>query len=360
MHQQVQQRSQLEPCDTLTHRHSGALPYQQAATAPLGVVLGVVMPNAHEAQQALADLAHDIALHTHRGAGHALHEHLHVGPGAAQIRNSDVAEQLSHQSRAFSDELSNPRPPLCRFSSNRDCWLFMHRRVIAATMGPREVLLFGLSANPPTGAAGHMGVVSHCRDMFDEIWLLPVYQHIYSSKRQLAPFEHRVEMCRLALETLQRGDGGGATLRVAQEEREMFELAAAACDSPEQLRLGSFDLVQFLRRRYRDASFSLLLGGDTYADLLAGKWKRGDELMQLVKLLVVDRKGVESPWRAREQQRNDRVTYLHVPELSDVSSTKVRATADRAELEQHVDAAVLDYMAEHKLYAFAAEEDKDD
>ncbi|EGZ17146.1 hypothetical protein PHYSODRAFT_504656 [Phytophthora sojae] len=225
-------------------------------------------------------------------------------------------------------------------------------------MAPREVLLFGLSANPPTGAAGHMGVVRHCRPMFDEIWLLPVYQHIYSSKRQLAPFEHRVEMCRLVLESLQRADDAGAALRVVQEEREMFERAAAASDNAEQLRLGSIDLVLYLRDKYRDTSFTMLLGGDTYADLLAGKWKRGDELMQLVKLLVVDRKGVESPWRDKQEQEQEqeRVKYLHVPELSDVSSTKVRATADRTELEQHLDPAVLNYIVEHKLYAFAAAE----
>ncbi|KAG6611828.1 nicotinate (nicotinamide) nucleotide adenylyltransferase [Phytophthora cinnamomi] len=220
---------------------------------------------------------------------------------------------------------------------------------------PREVLLFGLSANPPTGAAGHMGVVRHCRPMFDEVWLLPVYQHIYSSKRQLAPFEHRAEMCRLALASLQRESDAGAALKVVQEEREMFERAAAASGRAEQLRLGSIDLVLYLRAKHRDTSFTMLLGGDTYADLLAGKWKRGDELMQLVKLLVVDRKGVESPWR-EQQQTHGRVQYLHVPELGDVSSTQVRATADRAELERHLDPAVLDYMVEHKLFAFAEEE----
>ncbi|KAE9005779.1 hypothetical protein PR003_g2095 [Phytophthora rubi] len=221
-------------------------------------------------------------------------------------------------------------------------------------MVPREVLLFGLSANPPTGSTGHMGVVRHCRPMFDEIWLLPVYQHIYSSKRQLAPFAHRLEMCRLALETLQREDGAGAALKVVQEERGMFELVAAASDGAEQPRLGSIDLVLYLRDKYRDTNFTMLLGGDTYADLLAGKWKRGDELMQLVKLLVVDRQGVESPWR--DQQEQERVKYLHVPELSDVSSTKVRAAADRSELEKHLDPAVLDYIVEHKLYAFATTE----
>lgn len=217
----------------------------------------------------------------------------------------------------------------------------------------REVLLFGLSANPPTGLTGHMGVVSHCRPLYDEIWLLPVYQHIYSSKRQLAPFTHRVEMCRLALKALEGQSDGRAALKVVEEEREMFEHFAAKSDAPEQLRLGSIDLVHYLLQKYPDTNFTMLLGGDTYADLLAGKWKNGDELMRLVKLLVVDREGVESPWRAEARER---VTYMNFPGLNDVSSTMVRASADRAVLEACVDKSVLSYMMENQLYAFAGTE----
>ncbi|CAH0490283.1 unnamed protein product [Peronospora farinosa] len=225
---------------------------------------------------------------------------------------------------------------------------------------PREVLLFGLSANPPTGLKGHMGVVKHCRFFYDEIWLLPVYQHIYSSKRQLAPFKHRVEMCRLALETLQSKENDGAELKVVEEEREMTENFAAKNQSPQELRLGSIDLVQYLLDKYPDMSFTMLLGGDTYADLLAGKWKRGDELMQYVKVLVVDRKRVESPWRVEKEKKEgqeDRVQYIHIPELSDVSSTIVRATADQKELGLYLDPAVLDYIVQHQLYAFATVSD---
>ncbi|KAG7388800.1 hypothetical protein PHYPSEUDO_011819 [Phytophthora pseudosyringae] len=230
----------------------------------------------------------------------------------------------------------------------------MMRRSTLSAM-PREVLLFGLSGNPPTGPRGHMGVVRHCRSMYDEIWLLPVYQHIYSSKRQLAPFERRLDMCRLALESLKREGDAGAELKVVEEERDMFEHAAAQSDSAAQLRLGSIDLVHYLRDKHRDTSFTMVLGGDTYADLLAGKWKRGNELVHLVKLLVVDREGVDSPWRDQRVD-GDRVRFVNVPELSDVSSTMVRVTADRAELAKHLDPAVLDYMVQHKLYAFATEE----
>ena len=218
----------------------------------------------------------------------------------------------------------------------------------------REVLLFGLSANPPTGLKGHMGVVKYFRLLYDEIWLLPVYQHIYSSRRQLAPFAHRVEMCRLALETLRSEVNGGAVIKVVEEERKLIEDIAATTKRPQELRLGSIDLVTYLMAKYPDTSFTLLVGGDTYADLVANKWKRGHELMQLVKILVVDRQGVESSWKA-ETKRDipvASVQYIHIPELTDVSSTMARATTDRNKLATYLDPAVLNYIIQHQLYAF--------
>lgn len=69
-------------------------------------------------------------------------------------------------------------------------------------MSKKRIVLFGLSANPPTGLGGHMGIIRYFSCMiliqnvlfvalFDEVWILPVYRHAYSSKRSLESFEHR-------------------------------------------------------------------------------------------------------------------------------------------------------------------------
>lgn len=53
-------------------------------------------------------------------------------------------------------------------------------------------LIAGTSANPPTMA--HRGIVQSlvAQQLFDEIWVLPVYQHIFSDKRNnLADFDDR-------------------------------------------------------------------------------------------------------------------------------------------------------------------------
>mmetsp|Transcript_5492 Transcript_5492/g.7996 ORF Transcript_5492/g.7996 Transcript_5492/m.7996 type:complete len:82 (+) Transcript_5492:80-325(+) len=76
-----------------------------------------------------------------------------------------------------------------------------------STHARKRVCLFGLSANPPTGSGGHLGVVSYLASLphnywqdsvdnghsieefanketyFDEVRVLPVYQHMFSEKR---------------------------------------------------------------------------------------------------------------------------------------------------------------------------------
>jgi len=44
----------------------------------------------------------------------------------------------------------------------------------------KQVCLFGLSADPPTGQGGHLGIVQHLASMgFDEVRVLPVYRHMF-------------------------------------------------------------------------------------------------------------------------------------------------------------------------------------
>ena len=43
------------------------------------------------------------------------------------------------------------------------------------------ICLFGLSADPPTGYGGHVGIVQTLQqqNQWDEIWVMPVYRHTY-------------------------------------------------------------------------------------------------------------------------------------------------------------------------------------
>ena len=130
---------------------------------------------------------------------------------------------------------------------------------------PRSVCLFGTSADPPTGVGGHRGIVMALSNLalpaarqpsasagagedscgrsaaagsgsivgnkvetsstrqqlrFDEIRVIPVYRHMFNSKRgNQTSYNDRLEMCRLAFEGIDR-------VTVSDCERRCFDLAA--------------------------------------------------------------------------------------------------------------------------------------
>ncbi len=73
--------------------------------------------------------------------------------------------------------------------------ILMRRRLM------QRILIFGSSCNPPT-QSGHLQIVSYFSGDYDEIWVLPVYRHIFDTKRNLAPFERRVEMSKLTFRSV--------------------------------------------------------------------------------------------------------------------------------------------------------------
>lgn len=127
-----------------------------------------------------------------------------------------------------------------------------------------KVCLFGISGDPPTGTEGHQGIVKLLvnLNMFDEIWVLPVFVHPFSSKRsKLAPFTHRLEMSRLAFEKLATEH---CLVLVQDYERNALK--------NENEGVTTADLFDFLGSNYPDKEFSYCLGADTYLDLARGKW----------------------------------------------------------------------------------------
>jgi len=141
-----------------------------------------------------------------------------------------------------------------------------------------RIALYGLSANPPSGLGGHEGIVQYLVDSvkFDEIWILPVYQHIFSSKRKLAEFNHRIEMCKLCFED---HSSSTTTVRVMSLEKEVCEHYLEV-NGP-YYRVGTVDILRFLLDRQRTKQgqsdhISLILGSDTFIDLACGKWKEAD------------------------------------------------------------------------------------
>ncbi|KAK3289873.1 hypothetical protein CYMTET_2709 [Cymbomonas tetramitiformis] len=242
----------------------------------------------------------------------------------------------------------------------------------------RRIVIFGTSANPPTFLQGHTGIVRYLARNFDEVWVLPVYKHIFSSKSHLLSFEHRVNMCKLSfdaeelgstswlqrilegifpslagmcsgVENLQDADGkpglGTGKVRVLCTERDV-NLHAMQAANGEPVRTGSNDILKHLRASHRDVEFHWAMGADTYRDLRAGKWKDGEEFQRSVKILVI-------PRTDSEVQDVGEGAELHtIPTLGGVSSTQVRSTTDMEYLATALHPAVLTYIQMNRLYKF--------
>ena len=220
----------------------------------------------------------------------------------------------------------------------------------------RTVALFGLSADPPTGWGGHAGIVTWlARDLRlprqhagekdprytappDQVWVLPVYRHPFPRKRELAPYEHRLAMARLAFEHL---PGLEDRVRVRETERELAERQTASLrEDPTADGIATITLVRHLMAEHPDTRFVLALGGDTYADLEQGKWRDSAALRRLLPIVVIPRQGF--PVQSSEP---------HPPALSDVSSSAVRASTDLAFLRSALQPEVLEYVLAQGLYA---------
>ena len=212
-------------------------------------------------------------------------------------------------------------------------------------MVSERILLFGLSADPPTGERGHLGLVKWAsqRRMYpelggaiDRIWVVPVHRHTFVEKSGLSPYIHRVAMARLCFEGVQ----GQVPVEVSEAERELAD-SRTSLGSGE--RLGTLDLIDFLEGAHPGCRFGLLLGADTARDVWSGRWKRSDELLKRVAIVTVPRIGVTLSVKYQARVAVD------APALGAVSSTEARQAAGPA-LRALVTPAVAAYIEKHDLY----------
>jgi nicotinic acid mononucleotide adenylyltransferase len=123
-------------------------------------------------------------------------------------------------------------------------------------------------------------------------------------------------------------------------------------DKDKSPKLGTIHLVQRLQEQHPNAAFSLILGGDTYADLRGGRWNSGEELQEMVTLDVINRIGFPSITDLTP------TTTLHtIPEITDASSTAARACTDAHALETLVGPLVAAYIIESRLFGFEEHQD---
>lgn len=138
----------------------------------------------------------------------------------------------------------------------------------------QNIGLFGSSFNPPH--CGHFAVLKDLMDRqaFDEIWLLPVYQHPFG--KDLLAYEKRLQLLNLLLKDLHE-----PRLKICTIEKELDR-------KPSYM----FDTITELQKRHPKACFSLIVGSDVKNEL--HKWYRSEDLQKKVNFYFIPRAGVET------------------------------------------------------------------
>ncbi|MBK8482734.1 MAG: nicotinate (nicotinamide) nucleotide adenylyltransferase [Proteobacteria bacterium] len=179
-----------------------------------------------------------------------------------------------------------------------------------------RIAILGGSFNPP-----HLGHQLICTwalstGQAEAIWLLPVWQHAFD--KPLAPFEHRLAMCRLAAAPFAAG-------------------SVAVCGIEAELRGPSRTLITFqhLIARHPQHAFSLLVGADVLEQTQA--WYGFEALARLAPIIVVGRAGHAAAGSGLA--------------LANVSSTEVRSRVALGFAVDHLlPQAVCAYIGTHGIY----------
>jgi len=191
---------------------------------------------------------------------------------------------------------------------------------VAEPRGER-VAVFGGSFNPPHVAHVLAAVYALSTAPIDRVLVVPVYRHPFA--KELAPFDDRLEMCRLAL-------GWVPGVEVSTVEREL---------GGESLTLRT---LEHLAEAHPSWSMRLLVGADVLPDL--PKWHRFDRIAELAPPLVLGRAGFAPSGSGVEAGP----TVL--PEISS-SEVRARIAAGRiGELGADVPRRVLEHIEQGGLY----------
>lgn len=186
-----------------------------------------------------------------------------------------------------------------------------------------QIALFGGSFNPPH--VGHLLSAAYVRAVtgVDRVWLMPAHRHAFN--KPLAPWEHRLRMCR-ALASLLTG----------------VEVTEVEALIPGDGR--TIDTVEYLRRAYPQHAFRLVIGTDILAE--TDQWKAFDRLAELAPLFVLGRSGYDKP-----NVLPPGATWLGRVLMPEVSSSEVRRLLERGDdASRLVPSAVLDVVRQADLY----------
>ncbi|MCX7044329.1 MAG: nicotinate (nicotinamide) nucleotide adenylyltransferase [Candidatus Sumerlaeota bacterium] len=185
-----------------------------------------------------------------------------------------------------------------------------------------KTAIFGGSFDPPHLA--HVMACAYALSCTDagRVMMIPCARHAFD--KPLTPFEHRLAMCRLAVE--------GVLSRV-----EVSDIEGARAGVSYMV-----DTLDELARFYPRDSFLLMVGSDILDEV--HKWKDYSRLQQLAPLLIIPRLGEATLSEAVGSRR-----FI----LPDINSTDIRERLAQGHMPYELlPRRVAEYIIQHRLYGW--------
>ncbi|MCL7988452.1 nicotinate (nicotinamide) nucleotide adenylyltransferase [Sphingobacterium sp. lm-10] len=192
-------------------------------------------------------------------------------------------------------------------------------------MGKRIGLFFG-SFNPVH--VGHLIIANYMAHYttLDEVWFVVSPQNPFKTKKSLANMYDRLEMVNLAIKDSDR-------LRASDIE---FSLPQPSY---------TIDTLVYLKERYPDHDFVLIMGEDNLAGFQ--KWKNADIILRDYNILVYPRPS----YKAGELIAHPAVTRTDTPQM-ELSSTAIRKAIQAGQSVQFMTPdTVIDFIEKKGLYS---------
>lgn len=179
---------------------------------------------------------------------------------------------------------------------------------------------------------GHLIIANHMliRTDLDEIWVVVTPSSPFKLHTEMIAEQHRLQMVKLAV----------------SENPSIF-----ASDVEFNLDRPSYtvDTLRFLREKFPQIDFSVILGEDNYQNL--HKWKNYSEITDCHRLLIYPRRLNASPV-AREDniEHSKAVLYTKAP-MIEISSTYIReAILNQQDVQYLLPDSVISYIGNNHLY----------
>ncbi|HQV37702.1 MAG: nicotinate (nicotinamide) nucleotide adenylyltransferase [Flavobacteriales bacterium] len=190
--------------------------------------------------------------------------------------------------------------------------------------------LFG-SFDPPH--LGHVLLAKYMREHqgLDQVWLVVTPQNPFKQDRKLSPEKHRLAMTHLAVQGLEGLSASGLELDMPRPNY-------------------TADTLTFMRKRWPQHRFSLIIGSDNLASL--HEWKDASLMLEKTPVLVYPRPGLEEHLAQADLLYHPSVTVVPDAPQTPVSSTGIRVRLRNWHpVDGLLDPKVLAYIRQNGLYA---------